>query len=146
MVEIDLALGTVKSAAEYRAMKNKLHPQQQPTQSNSTNGPPAKKRRFFTTITNDPAEFCPTVRSEDLIIGKPYPITKLKKVSTKYGESIIAVLEGVNKAEMEYFLPNRIRDTLLSFGDADDMDTDHLNLTYFGKKGNLFDVKITYEL
>ena len=52
--------------------------------------------------------FLPTKKIIDLEKGHPYMVTALKQVTTKFGQKIVAELDG----EFDVFLPKRISDAL----------------------------------
>jgi hypothetical protein len=149
MLETDLTLGLSKPASHYRDLAAKLSSNRRKrdldvNDDNGSSPTPPKKRRFFNSINNDPPPQNQTMTTDQLEIGKSYPIIKLRKVSSKYGDTIIAVLETTENENMDYFLPNRLRDLILHFGDYEEMETDHLCLKYSGKKGNLSDISVYY--
>ena len=54
--------------------------------------------------------YLPTKKISELLNGKEFKVTRVKNVSTKYGEKVVVHLED----QFQMFLPKRVSDAILA--------------------------------
>jgi len=79
----------------------------------------------------------------DLVLNRPYPITRMQNKDTQYGRVVLCTLSGEGRELLEVYLPRSIELTdgdILEFNCRDQKD---LKLLFKGRRGRAFD--ITFE-
>jgi len=79
----------------------------------------------------------------DLVVDRPYPITRMQNKDTQYGRTVLCTLSGEGGELLEVYLPRSIEladEEILDFNCRDQKD---LNLLFKGRRGRSFN--ITFE-
>jgi len=76
----------------------------------------------------------------DLVVDRPYPISRMLNKDTQYGRSVLCTLSGEGGELLEVYLPRSIELTdeeILEFNCRDQKD---LNLLLKGRRGRAFNI------
>lgn len=76
----------------------------------------------------------------DLVVDRPYPVSRMLNKDTQYGRSVLCTLTGEGGELLEVYLPRSIEladEDIFEFNCRDQKD---LNLLFKGRRGRAFNI------
>jgi hypothetical protein len=76
---------------------------------------------------------CTSINISSLILNRPYPIVRAKRVTTKFGSTVVLSLRDADEELIQIFLPKRYA-SVVSDDDISNINsrTKYINLVYKG--------------